>query len=553
VRIYGIIVAWPPGIQLRGQGLGMVLAQLIAGLLEDDGVRLVIVCPGWGREGILQHLREASIDLGRVELECTAVPYSVRLVQRRKRVAKGARDWLRPWRGIRASLARLRERSVRNAWRPLVLARGPGDAVLAGIRSLPWFALDLSTAVARAFGLVLGHCGQAAQALGASAARRLRIGRLAGRVRESFRNPLATAAARSWYDEVLVDEFKALKGLMTRRGDVRAWLCPTAFWPELNDADVPLVISVPDLNPVHFPIGFAEVTGTDLTIDRVKRAAISARRISVYSRCVAETQLIGGLGIEPSRIRVIPHGTTSLSPLIEVSGTVDDARATEDFCREVFWCALTKAANRRLPVYRGAKEWRFILFPSQARPHKNLEGLLDAYRILLRRHLLPEKLVLTAVPSPSLLRLVAERGLEDEVIILPDLSDQQLAACYRLATVSISPTLAEGACPFMIAESLSVGTPVLVSDIPVVAELVDDRTLRSLMCFDPYRTDSMVDRIRWATANRSELLGAQRPLWERLSRRTWGVAARDYRRYLDEVGEEWRIERERAGRCPMRP
>jgi hypothetical protein len=67
-----------------------------------------------------------------------------------------------------------------------------------------------------------------------------------------------------------------------------------------------------------------------------------------------------------------------------------------------------------------------------------------------------------------------------------------------------------------------------------------------MMCFDPYRTQSIVERTLWALSNREKLLAAQGPLWARMSGRTWATAAREYRAVMDDAAMDWRTRDKRA-------
>jgi glycosyltransferase involved in cell wall biosynthesis len=95
----------------------------------------------------------------------------------------------------------------------------------------------------------------------------------------------------------------------------------------------------------------------------------------------------------------------------------------------------------------------------------------------------------------------------------------------------VVPTLFEGGFPFPFSESLSVGTPVVMSDISVTREVVPP-DLQPVMLFDPYDVEAIADRIAWALDHRSVLLARQRPFHAALQRRTWHDVAGEYRATL---------------------
>lgn len=547
MRTYGLVVAYPPGTKLQAEGLGVVLVRLIAGMLEDPGIRIVIACPGWLQSSMRQLLREAQVTMDRLEIRGTRVPYSVRWLQWRQ----NGSSKIRPLRGHRRrpldrikgsvldTLQQVKHRT-QFLWAKACTPSDLAGATFWSLLLVPVFVGAMGIYVAAKAVRVMDRATTSALS---RIARIIKADRAAAKVRTLIKSPRLATWILPLFNELQELQIAALKQLMSQSTDVESWLCPTAFWPALCKAPVPIVVTVPDITPVEFIVGFASLPGALETIvpvvDRVRSTARQAKWITVYSEHVRHQTLLDRLGVGLGRVRVVRHGTSNLSQLIQIRGTSDDVAATDELCRDLFWSALHRTRYRTMPIYEGAREWRFILYPSQFRPNKNIVGLLEAYQILLRRHLVREKLVLTA-ESPSVGEHVVAMGLQNDVVVIPGLSDQELAACYRLASLAISPTLAEGACPFMIAESLSVGTPVIVSDIPVTRELLEDDGLRRMMCFDPYRTSSIVERTLWALSHRDELIAAQRPLWERMRGRTWSVAAREYLAVMDEAALEWK-------------
>jgi glycosyltransferase involved in cell wall biosynthesis len=78
-----------------------------------------------------------------------------------------------------------------------------------------------------------------------------------------------------------------------------------------------------------------------------------------------------------------------------------------------------------------------------------------------------------AAAAPPTVDLVGQLGLEDHVTITGFVSDQELGALYRGAEAFVLPSLFEGfGMPAV--ESLALGTPTIVSDIPVLREATLD-------------------------------------------------------------------------------
>lgn len=70
-------------------------------------------------------------------------------------------------------------------------------------------------------------------------------------------------------------------------------------------------------------------------------------------------------------------------------------------------------------------------------------------------------------------RLATELGVADRIVTLPFLGRRELAAVYRRARLTVLPSAAEG-FGLPVTESLSCGTPVVLSDLPVLHETGGD-------------------------------------------------------------------------------
>jgi glycosyltransferase involved in cell wall biosynthesis len=327
------------------------------------------------------------------------------------------------------------------------------------------------------------------------------------------------------YRLMLDVESSMLQELIEKRRDVAAWYCPTAFWPRFHEIGAPRLMCVPDVVIAEFPAGFASVGGDRYleSFREVERAIGAGAHFVTYSEDVKWRTLVRRYGIDPVTIRVVPHGANELLHLVQVSGTPDDEAATAALCRNLFTTAVAKAVDNSYATFFKRSSIRFIFYPSQFRPNKNLISLLRAYEYLLRRRFVGHKLVLTGNPSlsPEIGQFIAQHNLENDVLCLYDLSDQELAACYRLADLAVNPSLTEGGLPFTFSEALSLGTPVVMARMPATEEVVTDTVLRDLMLFDPFDWKDIAQHIEWALQHRDELLQVQVPVYEKLSKRTW--------------------------------
>ena len=102
-----------------------------------------------------------------------------------------------------------------------------------------------------------------------------------------------------------------------------------------------------------------------------------------------------------------------------------------------------------------------------------LEGLIDAVAELRRR--VPEALLLIAGRGPlerQLRMRIASRQLEDHIRLLGFVADEDLPLLYRACEVSIVPSVALEGFGLSAVESLAAGTPVLVTPVGGLPEVV---------------------------------------------------------------------------------
>jgi glycosyltransferase involved in cell wall biosynthesis len=123
---------------------------------------------------------------------------------------------------------------------------------------------------------------------------------------------------------------------------------------------------------------------------------------------------------------------------------------------------------------------RFVLAVGAHRPHKNFPVLVRALAEL------PGDVSLVIVGQrdarfrglpAALAALAAELGVGPRVLLVAEVADGLLPAVYRAAALVAFPSVAEGyGLPAL--EALAAGVPLLVSDIPVLAEVCGEAAVR---------------------------------------------------------------------------
>jgi glycosyltransferase involved in cell wall biosynthesis len=135
----------------------------------------------------------------------------------------------------------------------------------------------------------------------------------------------------------------------------------------------------------------------------------------------------------------------------------------------------------------------YLLYVGNIKPHKNLERLIEAFR-LVREQGRPElELIIIGdeiSKLQSLRRAVHKYQLHRFVRFLGFVPDKTLAVLYRLASVFVFPSLYEGfGLPPL--EAMASGTPVVTSNVSSLPEVVGDAAI----LVDPYRAEAIADGI----------------------------------------------------------
>ncbi len=144
---------------------------------------------------------------------------------------------------------------------------------------------------------------------------------------------------------------------------------------------------------------------------------------------------------------------------------------------------------------RGHLDWRrpYMLFVGDFRPNKNLPTVLRALSMLRQKYSGCPQLVLAGGDQGgwnSLLLLLKELGIEEEVRWLPAVTDEVLVALYAGARMTIMPSSHEG-FGFPVVESMSCGTPVICSNAASLPEVSGGAAL----LFDPYSAEDLSEKI----------------------------------------------------------
>jgi len=163
-----------------------------------------------------------------------------------------------------------------------------------------------------------------------------------------------------------------------------------------------------------------------------------------------------------------------------------------------------------------------------------LENLVDAMRHV-QTHV-PDALLLIAGKGPlagELRSRIQEYDLEDHVRLLGFLPDEDLPVAYRAADVSVVPTRSLEGFGLVAVESLAAGTPVLVTPIGGLPEVVSDLSADLIM--KDASTEAMGDHLTSVLNGNLSLPSAEDCHAFAAARYDWPVIARQVRDVYEEV------------------
>lgn len=137
---------------------------------------------------------------------------------------------------------------------------------------------------------------------------------------------------------------------------------------------------------------------------------------------------------------------------------------------------------------------RFILYLGAIEPRKNLINSVKAFGQLKKHNKIDHKLVIAGAKRKEgkdgyfedLLKTITELNLTSDVVFLGYIQDDDIPFLYNAADIFLFPSFFEGfGLPPL--EAMACGTPVIVSNIPSLVEVVADGAL----IIDPKDIDGM--------------------------------------------------------------
>ena len=153
-----------------------------------------------------------------------------------------------------------------------------------------------------------------------------------------------------------------------------------------------------------------------------------------------------------------------------------------------------KSQNKILSGYL-LKANSYYLYLGTLKPNKNIPFLVKSFSLLLKTksYSLPAKLVIAGKKGwlfDEIFATVKKEGVEDNVVFTDFVTEEQKWTLYQNAIASVLPSTYEGfGIPAI--ESMKVGTPVIVSNIPPFKEVVQN----SGLIIDPHDQSDLCQKM----------------------------------------------------------
>ncbi|MBU3957128.1 glycosyltransferase family 4 protein [Patescibacteria group bacterium] len=184
----------------------------------------------------------------------------------------------------------------------------------------------------------------------------------------------------------------------------------------------------------------------------------------------------------------------------------------------------------------------YILFLGTLKPNKNIEGLLEAFKLVASDQwlVIRKKKPVTSHRSPitlviagrkgwlfqSIFEKVKELSLEDKVIFTDFVPEDDVSVLMKGAKVFVLPSFWEG-FGIPVVEAMACGTPVVVSNAGSLPEIVGEGGV----IVNPYNPEEIARGIKKAIDNKDDLIKkglkqAQKFSWQECAKKTIKVLER---------------------------
>lgn len=288
------------------------------------------------------------------------------------------------------------------------------------------------------------------------------------------------------------------------------------------------VMLVPDVIPITLQDSFASDNSRwNYIIDDIRIATLNSKRWITFSEATEAAARLGGVVKNETEINVIPHASFPPGMAYKDYEMMKSKGLHRQWIDYHWRTGQENVTNDLFKSHTFNNNLKYIIYPTQLRPHKNIEMLIESWQKVVSVY--PAyKLVLTLdiTRHPELNGLVRDCGISNSVIFIPKLTDSELIAWEARADFVLSVSAIEGAMPFMVSESTSVGVPFLVPALGVTREILPEIVLTA-SSLEIDSSDSLAASLINAIPRRNEILRIQKE-WSKVYSRSWSDVWKDW-------------------------
>ena len=254
--------------------------------------------------------------------------------------------------------------------------------------------------------------------------------------------------------------------LYTEKIPLDLFYSPSHYSPKFSP--FPTIPTIHDIGYLQYQNQFTKKDLYQL-INWTKESLKKAKHIITVSK-FSQNEIIKTYNINPNKISIAYNG-------VEEPPKIDQ-----------------KTQNKILSSYL-LKANGYFLYLGTLKPNKNIPFLIKSFSLLLKAksYSLPAKLVIAGKKGwlfNEIFEAVKKENLESKIIFTDFLNDTQKWTLYQNAIATVLPSTYEGfGIPAI--ESMKVGTPVIVSNIPPFKEVVGDCGL----IIDPTDTNDLCQKM----------------------------------------------------------
>jgi len=268
----------------------------------------------------------------------------------------------------------------------------------------------------------------------------------------------------------------------------------------------PTIVTIHDLIHLLFPENLPFKGAYLYAWVMLKNAVYKSDRVITVSEN-SKHDIVEHLRIPEDKIVVIPNGVNKAFHPVEDKEKIDEVKK------------------------RYSTGERFLLFVGNLKPHKNIERLLRAIKLIRNRNL---RLVIVGGGkiTPPLKEIITQGDLLARVSFLPYLDEETLNLLYNASEALVFPSLYEGfGLPPL--EAMACGTPVIASLVSSIPEILGN----AAWYVEPRNIESIAQGIEKVVSD-SKLKEHLKKLGrERASLYTWENTARRTLELYHQLGE----------------